>query len=467
MMNRFMNRTSTRTLDGTARRAECQLSHHTYSPISTASLAILMLIALVVIGCGPKPVPDNPPVALPAPNETTQAASLEEGAVAREAQAVDGREAPPPEGTLEPAPGADLPASGGTAPSPDLAAPATTAAGGAVPASDIAKPTTDASDGTRLLRLTAPGCCSQPFWSADSGKVLFVDRPTPDAKVGIWGVRIDRPESPPELIVDGVANYSSDLAYRIDVEDETTTILRRADGQRWTIPTGGRPVSIAPDRTHVAWQVSPPPEQVQRGATRVWVANIDGSAAHEAATLPVGSLSGWLSGGVLLVRGRDRLEAEEDVLWALSLADGTRREIVRSERIGGVVVSPGGKWIAYNVTRLPDPARSGLWLVPTAGGPPRRLDRSLFGAYRWRDGEHLLIVPLNVGVTSHTLVEVDAATLATRRLTNPEKTPFKIANGDWSVSPDGRHVVFVESRDKSIGMIELPDVHTVMGVAPR
>jgi Tol biopolymer transport system component len=42
-----------------------------------------------------------------------------------------------------------------------------------------------------------------------------------------------------------------------------------------------------------------------------------------------------------------------------------------------------------------------------------------------------------------------------RQLTDPAVTPFKIANGDWRISPDGRYMAFVESSDKNIWVIEL------------
>jgi Tol biopolymer transport system component len=40
---------------------------------------------------------------------------------------------------------------------------------------------------------------------------------------------------------------------------------------------------------------------------------------------------------------------------------------------------------------------------------------------------------------------------------DPDVTPFKIANGDWAVSPDGRHVTFVENRDRNIWLLTLSD----------
>jgi Tol biopolymer transport system component len=69
--------------------------------------------------------------------------------------------------------------------------------------------------------------------------------------------------------------------------------------------------------------------------------------------------------------------------------------------------------------------------------------------------ERLLVVPFKPDSDFHELWELDAATGEARRLTDPAITPFKIANGDWRVSPDGRHVAFVESKDRNIWVIEL------------
>ncbi len=317
----------------------------------------------------------------------------------------------------------------------------------------------------KLTRLTEPGCCTQPFWSADGRRVLFVDKPAPDQPVGIWAARLDRPGAPPELVVEGMASYSADLAYRVEREAETTTLVRLADGQRWTVPAGGRAVSISPGGTRIAWQVSPNEVPAERRTSRVWVAELDGSEAREVATLPRGSLAAWLGDDRLLVRGRERLDADEDILWALPLGGGERHEIMRSERISGIVPSPDGRWIAYYVARLTDPAANGLWIAPTTpgAGPPKRLDASLFGAYRWRDADRLLLVPMHADAArtgaqpSHELWEIDAATLAGRQLTDPTTTPFKITGGDWAVSPDGQRVAFVESGDKAVWVLDLPE----------
>jgi Tol biopolymer transport system component len=94
-----------------------------------------------------------------------------------------------------------------------------------------------------------------------------------------------------------------------------------------------------------------------------------------------------------------------------------------------------------------------VWVVRADGAERRQLDRELFGAFRWRDSRRLFVIPFRPEATSHELWEVDVKTGEARRLTDPATTPFKVANGDWSVSPDGRYVAFVESRDRNIWVL--------------
>ena len=37
--------------------------------------------------------------------------------------------------------------------------------------------------------------------------------------------------------------------------------------------------------------------------------------------------------------------------------------------------------------------------------------------------------------------------------TDPATQPFTIANGDWSVSPDGREILFQEARDGNLWLL--------------
>jgi Tol biopolymer transport system component len=69
----------------------------------------------------------------------------------------------------------------------------------------------------------------------------------------------------------------------------------------------------------------------------------------------------------------------------------------------------------------------------------------------------LLIIPFQPDAAYHEIWEFDVEAGQARRLVDPQVTPFKIANGDWTVSPDGRYVTFVESQDRNIWLLTLPE----------
>jgi Tol biopolymer transport system component len=323
-----------------------------------------------------------------------------------------------------------------------------------------------------LRRLTEGTCCTQPFWSADSQQILYIDKPGPDQPTGIWGLDVARPEPTPELVTERIAFYSPDLTLASQIQENTTVIQRveqppaaqegEAQGasssqESWTVQTGGRPVSISPGQKRITWQVSDEDLPSERRVTQIWVANLDGSDAQMVISLPRGGFSGWISDDVLLLSGRDTLQSQEQILFSLSLIDGSKLELARGKRLRGGLLSPDGIWLTYLVALDEDTEQNGLWLTRTDGSGKRKLERELFGAYQWRDAHRLLIIPFRSEATSHEIWELDVDSGQTRRLTDPQQTPFKIANGDWSVSPDGRYVAFVESQDHNIWLLRLPD----------
>ena len=327
-------------------------------------------------------------------------------------------------------------------------------------------PTPTQTPAPQTVRLTTGGCCTQPFWSPDSAQVRFIDQRGSEALAGIWGVPVAEPGAEPRLVSERVEESLARGDYLVETSGTRTNIRRLSDGQQWTVPAGGRSVLISPAETHIAWVAAnddlPPDQQV----ATVWVANLDGSGARKAATLRRGGLSGWISEDALLVSGRESAASPNQVLWALSLSDGARVEIARAERLRSPTLSPSGNWVAYYVTFAADPAQNGLWLARTDGSLRRPVSRDLFGAYQWRpcpggggcspEDQRLLIVPFRPDAVFHEVWELDATTGEARQLTDPATTSFKIANGDWRVSPDGRYVVFVESKDRNVWVIELP-----------
>jgi Tol biopolymer transport system component len=315
----------------------------------------------------------------------------------------------------------------------------------------------------RAIQLTEGGCCTQPFWSPDSQQVRFIDQPAADQPVGIWGVSIAEPLAAPQFVTDRLEESTASPRYLIEAGGDTTVIERRSDGERWTVPAGGRNVVISPDETRIAWAASNADAPSTQQVTALWLANLDGSNAQQVATLPRGGLSGWIDDDRLLISRRDSQESREQTLAAFNLADGSSFELARAERLRGQVLSPGGGWLVYYVTFDPNPNRNGLWVVRTDGQQSIQLADDLFGSYQWRpcaercapEDDRLIIVPLQPDAPLHWLVELTPATGEVRQLTDPAVTPFKIANGDWRISPDGRYVAFVESSDRNIWVMEM------------
>jgi Tol biopolymer transport system component len=309
-----------------------------------------------------------------------------------------------------------------------------------------------------LRQLTNGGCCSQPFWSPDSQQILFIDRPSLDAPAGLWGVNLQG--GAPQFVTDRLGIFSNDMQLRAFPETGQTVVERLSDGQRWIIPSSGRAISFSLDGKQVAWSSGQNDSTTNNAPRQIWVSQVDGSLARQVYAAAGAGINGWLPDGRLLVSERLLTPESGQILKALTLPDASASqplevELARGERLRGTSISPDGRWLAYLVTLSADPQQNGIWLVNTQSGEKRPLE--IFGAYRWRDGSRLLVVPLDLEQTHHRLWQVNVGSNQAIALTDPGITPFKIANGDWSVSPDGRQVAFVSAMDYNIWLLTLPE----------
>lgn len=306
--------------------------------------------------------------------------------------------------------------------------------------------------GPSLRALTSGGCCTQPFWSPDGSQVWFIDKPGEAQPGGVWGVGVQGGE--PQFITARLGVFSPDGALVAYPEAGQTIVERLATGERWVVPAGGRAIIFSPDSALVAWQVSSSSANFDRRLVEVWVSGFDGSNARKVTQVIGGGLAGWFPDSArLLISGRETFEAEP-FLAVLSLSDGALTGVARGPNLRGALVSPGGGWVAYQVSFSGDLSRDGLWIARADGSQAQPV--RAFGAYRWRAEGRLLIVPLELNLGSHRLLEVDAATGDLRELTNPYRTAFRIAAGDWSLSPDGNRIVFVNAADRNLWLLELP-----------
>lgn len=298
-----------------------------------------------------------------------------------------------------------------------------------------------------LRRITPGGCCVEPQWSADSRRVLFLDKPTPQARLGYYAVDVARP-GPPRLELP-LAYYSPDWAYALFPGSPSSGLEAVSSGQRYSLPNRGAAVAWAPGNRRVAWGVTSSQGNFDTRATQVFVTTLGGSP-RSVATLYGGGISGWLDGETLLLSGKSSPREAERSIRTYNVRTGTGKVLGRARSPRNLSASPGGGWVIYSTAFEPD-RPDGLFLLPREGGSARRLP--FFGSYRWRDADRLVYVEFKPGAPTHRLMEYDARRQQARPLADLGR---KISHDQWRVSPDGRRVVFLSSGDYSLYVLELP-----------
>ncbi|HLF25862.1 MAG TPA: hypothetical protein VJG32_05965 [Anaerolineae bacterium] len=305
-----------------------------------------------------------------------------------------------------------------------------------------------------LRQLTTGGCCVQPGWSPDSEQVWFLDKPAPDALTGIYAVNLDEPLAEPFRVLDVIGIYARDLSLVAYPDGRETVVEQLDNGERWIIPNQGQAVSFSPDGRRIAWEIEDEEGPFDQRRTDIYLARFTGEDAVRLVTVFGGGLQGWLDDHRILFNGRPSLEVRDRTLTALDLNNNIAVDLVTAERIGGVTVSRDGTWLAYFISFNEDPERNSIWVQRTDGSDARQLD--FWGGYQWRDDARLLYIPVRESPDVPFVIwEYDTATGQAREVTRASTAPLEIANGDWRVSPDGRYVVYVNSVDRNLWLVEL------------
>jgi Tol biopolymer transport system component len=319
-------------------------------------------------------------------------------------------------------------------------------------------PTSTPQPTVTFAQLTGGGCCVQPFLSADGARVLFIDKPSPNAPTGVWAVNASATPGLPQLFSEVLGPFSRDLAYAADLVNGRTVIRHLEDGAEYVINNGGRAVSFSPDATRILWTVQQEVGGFDVRRTDVYVADIDGANARLVTTRFGGGALAWLPDSQrVLIGGRANRADDLPTLAILTLADGSVRNLIPVERLRNSVLSPDGRYLIYFVGQARDPARNGTYLLDLAADNPQPQTMDFFGAYRWRDANRLLFVPLEPGALGNALWQLDVVTMTKTQLIAPDAaSPFKIANGDWDVARDGSKLIFLSARDRNIWMATLP-----------
>ncbi|MFN8447571.1 MAG: hypothetical protein U0521_02960 [Anaerolineae bacterium] len=116
----------------------------------------------------------------------------------------------------------------------------------------------------------------------------------------------------------------------------------------------------------------------------------------------------------------------------------------------GLSIAPGGSRILFYLVNQDDPAVAGIYALDMQpDAQARRLP--FFGAWRWRDADTLYYLPFDPASDLQSLHYYDLRTGEDRGLIEPS---FLVANGDWSVSPDGDQIAFWNANDLTLWLLE-------------
>ena len=310
-----------------------------------------------------------------------------------------------------------------------------------------------------LKQLTVGGCCVQPSFSPDGKQIVFIDKPDEDTPVGIYGVNLDTTlPTTPQLVSEIVGFRSPDFNIVATIDSDLARFTNELTGESWEVDTGGTWPRYAPDAGQILWTATDQEGPYDQRQSDIWLAEIDGSNPQRLLSLYGGGYQDWLpDGNRVLLAGRDKPgnDNEEQNLIIYDITNNNRTVLASHKRIRGIEMSPGGKWVAYFVNFADEPENRGLWVARSDGDEKKKLDIPGFGGYRWRDDNTLLLIPMRQSPDESMQVwAIDVTKNQTIPLTHGN---FSISNGDWDVSPDGNMVVFVNSLDQNLWLLNLTD----------
>lgn len=307
--------------------------------------------------------------------------------------------------------------------------------------------------GWTLRRLALDGCCAEAWWSQTNPDRLYTIDGSAGQRAGIfeWNTRdgslvnLIGQAPPPQLSADGT------LA--LERRGDEFAIRRLADGVEWLVNTGGAYLSLSADNSRLLWlnSTDQPPPNEDSPRVEVWVANADGTDARLMLSEP-GISAQWIDATRLLVTRR------EDITTTVRIVDtvaNTAFELGSWNWLRAMSVAPGGGRLMFYTVFDADPTVNGVYTIETQVGAEAQ-QLPWFGAWRWRDADSVFFLPLDVGTPYHTLYYYHIPDGRTLQLTDPAVERFTVANGEWSVSPDGDQIAFWNALDMTLWLLEAP-----------
>lgn len=303
-----------------------------------------------------------------------------------------------------------------------------------------------------LARLTAPGCCSWAWWGADSQRVNFWNG-VEGQRAAVYSVRLDG-SSAGDPDSQGFKHTSSDGGYQVHWDQGRVTVTRLTDGATWPINSNGAWPRFSPYSSRLLWQRIPadniPGETPP--LTELWVANPDGSDRRLIGTQSGGSVL-WLDEDRLLFTRREP-NSLTITLIAHTISTGEQRTLYSAPFLRGMYIAPGGQHLMFYLAFQTDPNVNGMYLLDTLRPDAVPVKLPFFGSYRWRDSFSVIYVPYLPGQPMHFRL-YNIITGEDRALTSPQTQPVRIANDDWSLSPDGQTILFWNADDYALWTLRL------------
>jgi len=310
----------------------------------------------------------------------------------------------------------------------------------------------DASNWT-LNPLGFDNCCQRYWWSkTDHDKFYVVDGGV-NQRAGVYEWSISNASPTNNVTALPTPVTSPDGTYEIILIDNRAYIKRIADGELTPTPVIDQIPALSPNNVHLLWVERADAEQFTEGTpTNIFVSNFDGSGSRMIYS-DLSASATWLDDNQLLISAR---EDRPTTLSILHIIDGTLTPIGTWENLRGLSASPGGTRLMFYLVSQGDPSLNGMYTIET------RTDASLqkmswFGGYQWRDSDSVYYIPFDPNTDIQQLAYYHIPTGTHHMLTDPNIQPFTIMNGDWTVSGDGKHILFHNAINRNLWVLSLND----------
>jgi hypothetical protein len=297
------------------------------------------------------------------------------------------------------------------------------------------------------------GCCRQPWWHPSDSHLFYVIDGVPGERANVFEWTTDNSAPPTPIEPAPPMLLSPDGLYQVTRVNGAVTIRDLTTLAEWPVQTQGALPAVSTDNSRLLWEVWKgqylPGEPAQTVET--WVSDLYGNNARMIYLQP-GGWAIWLDEARVLIV-TPVVDATYTTLTIFDTRDDSLYVLGRWDWLRDISVAPGGGRLMFYVIWQDDPNASGIYTIDTAQGAQAE-QMPFFGSWRWRDGESVFYIPYDLSSRDHTLAYYHIPTATDMRLTDARVTPFRVANSDWSVSPDGDKIIYSQAGSMNMSLLE-------------